>query len=61
MSQKRDVQILRWADIMRAWRIAGIVRDFGRAESMRAAALLREKIALGEVERVGRGRYRVPY
>lgn len=59
--EKRDVQILRWADIMRAWRLAGIVRDFSKAESLRAAAMLREKIEKGEVVRAGRGRYRVPF
>ena len=56
-----DVQVLRWADIMRAWRLVGIVKDFGKAESLRAAAMLRDSIEKGEVVRVGRGRYRVPY
>lgn len=59
--RQEDVQVLRWADIMRAWRLAGLVDSFSIADSMKAAAMLKQLIAEGKVVRVKRGRYRVPY
>jgi hypothetical protein len=50
---------LKWAEICRPVRAAGLMNDFSRSECFRIADRVKEEIRKGNVQKVARGRYRL--
>jgi len=57
MAKKTSPTILRWVDICRAWRLAGIMKNYSKGECFRVRKLLEIAIEQGKIRQIARGRY----
>jgi hypothetical protein len=57
--ERRESQIVRWADICKVLRLMGEMKSFSKTECLQVNKRLVEQIKKGKVEKVSRGRYRM--